>query len=97
MSNEHEDCRVRPLISRLSVLACQLAAAHPEQHATIHEAIATIKRWEAYRSEMADMELRLANLAKKFLDLGAYEDAARCASKAEGMKFVRGRMPERSN
>lgn len=33
------------------------------------------------------------DMAKNFLELGAYEDAAKCAIKAEGMRFVLGRMP----
>jgi hypothetical protein len=32
-------------------------------------------------------------MAKNFLELGAYEDAAKCAIKAEGMRFILGRMP----
>lgn len=50
-------------------------------------------RWEQYRAEMQDMEGRFAKLASSFLELGAYEDAAKCAIKAEGMRFVLGRMP----
>lgn len=50
-------------------------------------------RWEQYRAEMQNMEGRMAELASGFLELGAYEDAAKCAIKAEGMRFVLGRMP----
>lgn len=52
-----------------------------------------LQRWEQYRAEMQDMESRFAKLAASFLELGAYEDAAKCAIKAEGMRFVLGRMP----
>jgi len=54
---------------------------------------AALQRWEHYRTEMQGMESRYADLAKNFLELGAYEDAAKCAIKAEGMRFVLGRMP----
>lgn len=50
-------------------------------------------RWDSYRDEMQRMEERMAKLARNFLDLGAYEDAAKCALKAEGMRWVVGRMP----
>ena len=52
-----------------------------------------LARWECYRAEIADMEQRLGKLARNFLDCGAWEDAAKCALKAEGLRFVRGRMP----
>ena len=48
-------------------------------------------RWEDYRNEMMDMERRMAKLARNFLALGAYEDAAKCATRAEGMRFELGR------
>lgn len=51
-------------------------------------------RWENYRNEMMYMERQMAKLASRFLDLGAYEDAAKCATRAEGMRFVLGRMPQ---
>ncbi len=51
-------------------------------------------RWEDYRNEMMNMERQMAKLARNFLDLGAYEDAAKCATRAEGMSFVLGRMPQ---
>ena len=51
------------------------------------------KRWEAYRAEMADVEQRMARLSANFLMLGAYEDAAKCAFKADSMKRLIGRMP----
>lgn len=57
------------------------------------DAMAALQRWESYRAEMQDMEARLAKLAGNFLELGDYEDAAKCALKAEGMRFVLGRMP----
>ena len=54
---------------------------------------ASAAQWESYRSEMQNMEERFAKLARNFLDLRSYEDAAKCATKAEGMRFVLGRMP----
>lgn len=52
-----------------------------------------IERWELYRLEMQNHEQRLAKLAASFLEIPAYEDAAKCAIKAEGIKYVLGRMP----
>lgn len=52
-----------------------------------------LQRWESFRDEMAGMEQRMGRLAKNFLDCGAWEDAAKCALKAEGMRWVVGRMP----
>ena len=54
---------------------------------------AAAARWDSYREEMHDMERRMARLAQNFLGLKAYEDAAKCALKAEGMRWVTGRMP----
>lgn len=56
-------------------------------------ALRALQRWENYRAEMQHMERQSAKLARNFLELGAYEDAAKCAIKAEGMRFVLGRMP----
>lgn len=52
-----------------------------------------IERWELYRSEMENHQRRLSKLAANFLELEAFEDAAKCAIKAEGIKYVLGRMP----
>ena len=52
-----------------------------------------LERWELYRSEMCRAEKSMAKLAKDFLELGAYEDASKCAIKAAGLKFIIGRMP----
>jgi hypothetical protein len=87
------DEQVRPLVARLSVLQVLLAERHPDHHATVHEALLLLDRWEGYRAELADMEQRLGKLARNFLDCGSWEDAAKCALKAEGMRWVRGRMP----
>lgn len=83
----------RTLAARLTVLQVLLAERHPEHHAAVREAIQALDRWEAYRAEMADKERRLGRLARNFLDCEAWEDAAKCALKADGMKWVRGRMP----
>ena len=87
------DCDVRPLAERLSVLQVLLAEHHPEHRAAVYEAAQLLERWEAYRAELVDMEKRLGKIAENFLGLGAWEDAAKCALKAEGMKWVRGRLP----
>lgn len=46
-----------------------------------------------FRVEMLDSQSRMADLAADFLELGAYEDAAKCAMKAEVLKWVVGRIP----
>lgn len=60
---------------------------------TIEQQAAEIEQWRKYRAEIADMEHRLGKLARNFLDCQSWEDAAKCALKAEGMRWVRGRMP----
>lgn len=52
-----------------------------------------LARWESYRAEIEDMERRMKALAFNFLELNDFESASRCAIRAEGMRFVRGRMP----
>jgi hypothetical protein len=84
---------VRPLAARLSVLQVLLAESHPEHHATVAEAVQQLERWETYRAEMAGSERRIGRIAGNFLSLQAWEDAAKCAMRAEGMKWVQGRMP----
>jgi hypothetical protein len=53
-----------------------------------------IEKWENFRLEMKTHESRLAGLAKNFLELGAFEDSAKCSIKAEGIKYVLARMPQ---
>jgi hypothetical protein len=53
-------------------------------------------RWEAYRDEMLRHQTQLAELAGRYLELGAYDDSAKCANKAEGIKYVLGRMPNKT-
>lgn len=67
--------------------------ANKEAEQELEQLRTSASRWENYRDEMQKMEGRMAKLARSFLDLGAYEDAAKCATKAEGMRFVLGRMP----
>jgi len=55
--------------------------------------IEALERWELFRNEMQNHQDRLGNLAGSFLDLGAFDDAAKCAIKADGIKYVLGRMP----
>ncbi len=54
-----------------------------------------LQAWENYRAEIQGMEARLAKLAASFLELGAYEDAAKCAIKADGARWMIARMPSR--
>lgn len=51
------------------------------------------RKLDAFRAEMIDMEKRMAKLAADFLKLGAYEDAAICAMRADVFKLVLGRIP----
>lgn len=46
-----------------------------------------------FRAEMEDTQRRMADLAANFLQLGAFEDAAKCAMKADTLKWVVGRIP----
>lgn len=62
----------------------------------IEEAQKKLARWEAYRTEMLNQEQQMAKLAGSFLELGAYQDSAICAIKAEGLKYIIGRMPEKN-
>ncbi len=50
---------------------------------------------EAFRKEMIDHKERMAKLAANFLELDAFEDAAKCAMKAEGLAYVIGRIPQK--
>ena len=52
-----------------------------------------LERWEAYRVEMLRHQIELAKLAVNYLELDAYQAAGECAYKAEGIKYVLGRMP----
>lgn len=47
-----------------------------------------------FRAEMLEQQSRMASLASDFLELHAYEDAAKCAMKAEVLKWVIGRIPQ---
>lgn len=53
-----------------------------------------LERWELFRTEMENHQARLAKLAASFLELGAFDDSAKCAIKADGIKYVLGRMPK---
>lgn len=59
----------------------------------LEELQARLARWEAFRGEMLEHQQQMAKLAGKFLALGAFESSASCAIKAEGLKFIVGRMP----
>lgn len=59
----------------------------------LDEAARTLARWDAYRHEVEDAQKRIGKVASDFLRLQAWEDAARCALRAEGFKWVLGRMP----
>lgn len=83
--------------SRASIEGRAVLAHIEQQAAEITRLTEALNRWEAYREEIADKEQRLGGLAGNFLELGAWEDVAKCALKAEGMKWVRGRMPPGAN
>ena len=53
-----------------------------------------LERWELHRDEMTNHMDRLAKLAVSFTELGAFDDAARCLIKADGLKYALARMPE---
>jgi len=55
--------------------------------------IEALERWELFRNEMQNHQDMLGHLAGSFLDLGAFDYAAKCAIKADGIKYVLGRMP----
>ena len=52
-----------------------------------------LERWELFRLEMQSHQDRLKKLAISFLELEAFDEAAKCAIKADGIKYVIGRMP----
>lgn len=52
-----------------------------------------LSHWEDYRNEIKSMEDHMGRLSRKFLDCSAWEDAAKCAMKADAMKFIADRMP----
>ena len=47
----------------------------------------------AFRAEMTESQTRSAELAAAFLRDSMFEDAAKCAMKAEILKWVLGRIP----
>jgi hypothetical protein len=52
-----------------------------------------LDKWDRFRAEMENHRDRLAKLAVSFLELDAFDDAAKCAIRAEGINYVIGRMP----
>lgn len=60
---------------------------------TAEQIVEILNRYDSFRDEMIRSREDLAQLSFNFLELDAYEDAAKCAIKAEGLKFVIGRMP----
>lgn len=74
-----------------TVVPLKAAAASPARASDAD--LQALDRWEAYRAEIEDLEGRMKALAFNFLELGDYESASRCTIKAEGLRFVRGRMP----
>jgi hypothetical protein len=61
---------------------------------TPQQIIAKLNRFESFSEEMVRHRDELARLSAEFLKLDAFDDAAKCAIKAEGLKFVIGRMPK---
>ena len=53
-----------------------------------------LKQWELFRIEMQNQHKSLKKLALSFFELDAFEDAAKCAIKADGICFVLKRMPK---
>lgn len=53
-----------------------------------------LKQWESFRKEMQRHKEQLKKLAISFLEVDAFEDAAKCAIKAEGIDFALKRMPK---
>lgn len=53
-----------------------------------------LERWELFRAEMLEHQKQLGKLAKSFLELEAFDSAAECAIKADGIKYIVGRMPK---
>ena len=58
------------------------------------EDIEKLKQWELFRAEMQNNKDKFKKLAVSFLELGAFEDAAKCAIKADGIDFMLKRMPK---
>lgn len=56
--------------------------------------IEKLKQWELFRTEMQNNKEKLRKLAVSFLELDAFEDAAKCAIKADGIDFMLKRMPK---
>ncbi len=56
--------------------------------------IEKLKEWELFRVEMQNNREKLRKLAVSFLELDAFEDAAKCAIKADGIDFMLKRMPK---
>lgn len=53
-----------------------------------------LEKWGLFRKEMLAHQKRLTSLAKSYLELEAFDSAAECAIKADGIKYVLGRMPK---
>lgn len=53
-----------------------------------------LKQWDSFRQEMQRHKEHLKKLAISFLEIDAFEDAAKCAIKAEGIDFALKRMPK---
>lgn len=58
------------------------------------EDVEKLKQWESFRKEMQRNKEQLQKLAISFLELDAFEDAAKCAIKADGIDFMLKRMPK---
>jgi hypothetical protein len=58
------------------------------------EDVEKLKQWESFRKEMQRNKEQLQKLAMSFLELDAFEDAAKCAIKADGIDFMLKRMPK---
>jgi len=56
---------------------------------------AEAEAWEGYRIEMKDAQARMGELGANFFKLKAYDEAAKCAMKADSLSHLIGRMPKR--
>ena len=73
--------------------------APPSKRVSGHERVVSaqpteLERWDLFRAEMLEHQKQLGKLAKNFLELEAFDSAAECAIKADGIKYVIGRMPK---
>ena len=82
----------RPLTEHIG-FECPPEVGLSDSNALVRVQADSLERWELFRTEMMNHQDRLGKLAADFLMLEAFEDAAKCAIKADGIKYALGRMP----